>query len=103
VRGTNSSQALVITNIRTATLNLIQRPRVDSRLISDNHFQVVSDVDVNNFAHGIGLRIFDTNQPEISVALANADDYLLLRAITPFAGLNVAALRQTLRVRRTER
>jgi len=69
-------------------LHLVQRPRIDSRFVGNNHFHVASDVCFDNFADGRRLGIFRMNQPEIAVALPNADDNLLFGAVAPLAGLS---------------
>jgi len=68
-------------------LHLVQRPRVNSRFVRNNHFHVASDVCLDNLAHSRGLCILGMNQPEIAVALPDADDNLLFGAVAPLARL----------------
>jgi len=48
---------------------------------------VATDVRLDNFADSRGLGIVGMNQPEIAVALPDADDNLLFGTIAPLPGL----------------
>ena len=68
-------------------LHLIQRPWIDGRFVSHNHFDVASDVCLDDFADSRRLSILSMNQPEIAVALPDSDNNLFVGALAPFAGL----------------
>ncbi len=75
----------VIDGLVKIFLHLVKRPWVDGRFISHNHFDVRADVGVDNLANGGGLRILGVNHAQITVALPNADDNLLVTLWTPAA------------------
>src|SRR5882672_406921 len=75
----------VIDGLMDFLLHVIERPRIDSGLVSHNHFDVCSDVGVDNFAHCGRPRIGSANQAEIAIALPDADNNLLGILRTPAA------------------
>src|SRR5258706_5517141 len=72
-------------------LHLIERIGVDGRFIRHNHFYVAPDVGVDNLAHRGRPRIAGANQPEIAIALTDADNHLrgILRTPTTLFASNV--------------
>src|SRR5713226_156149 len=68
-------------------LNLIQCPWVDLGFIRHNHFHGSADVRLDDFADGLGLRIFGVNQSKVTVALTNTDNNLFVAPSTPTAFL----------------
>jgi len=61
--------------------------RIDGRFVRDNDFRVPTNVIVNDFADGIGFRIFGMDEPQIAIALANANHNLLIGARAVLAWL----------------
>src|SRR5258708_4773795 len=66
----------VIDSLVDLFLHVIECPRIDGRFIGHNHFDVASNVGVDNFAHRSRPRIGSANQAEIAVALPDADNHL---------------------------
>ena len=66
-------------------LHVIERPRIDGRLVSHNHFDVRSDVGIDNLPHRGRPCIRSANQSEIAIALPDANNYLLGILRTPAA------------------
>ncbi len=66
-------------------LNLGERPRIDGRFIRHNDFDKTAHVRLDDLAHGLRFRIFGPDKPQVSVALADADNDLLARPWTPAA------------------
>ena len=64
---------------------LVQGPRIDSRFVSHNHFDLTANVGVDDLFHRGGLRILGADQSRIAVALANADNDRRLTSRTPTA------------------
>lgn len=89
--GMNVSMGIVLRVVNRAVevlLHFVERPRINSRLVGDNHFDMAPDVRLDNLADSRGLRILGMNQPEIAVALPDADDNLLFGTVAPLAGLS---------------
>ena len=68
-------------------LHLVQRPRIDSRFVSNNHFHMAAEIRIDNLSDGRGCCVFGVNHAEIAVALPDADDNLLIGTVTPLARL----------------
>src|SRR5439155_9860281 len=73
----------MVDSLMKILLHLVERPRIDSRFIGHNHFDVAADVGIDNLAHSLGLGILGSNEPQIAVALPDADDHGLVRFWTP--------------------
>src|ERR1700726_3492067 len=69
-------------------VHLFERPRIDGRFVSHNHFDVAAHVGIDNLAHRIGLCIFGMNQAQIAIALPNPDDHFLFTFWPPSALLS---------------
>src|SRR5260370_1573932 len=68
-------------------LHFVERVRIDGRFIGENHFHVATNVRVDDIPHSLGLGTPCPDQPQIPVALANANDYSLVALWTPPASL----------------
>ena len=68
-------------------LHFVERVRVDLGFIGHNDFDVAADIRVDDIPHSLGLRVLGTDQPQVSVALSDADYYSLVRLWTPSPGL----------------
>src|SRR6267142_1245189 len=66
----------------------IERVRIDSRFIRHNYFDVTSKVHVHNIADSDSLCILSADQPQVSIALPDADNDLLAALRTPSPGLS---------------
>src|SRR5258707_1816878 len=77
----------VIDGLVQALLHFVECPRIDSGFIGHNHFHVRADISIDNFANRCGPCILSADQPQISVALTNPDNYLLDALWPPAASL----------------
>ena len=50
-------------------LHIVERPRIDSGFICQDHFDVTADVRVNDLANGRPFRVVGIDHSEITVAL----------------------------------
>src|SRR5438067_12076254 len=66
-------------------LHFVECPRINSGFIGHNDFHMTADVRVDNLAHGLRLSILRANEPQIAIALPNADNYGLVAFRTPSA------------------
>lgn len=66
-------------------LHLVQRPRVDSRFVGQNNFDVAANVRIDDIPHGLRLRILSPDQTQISIALPDADNDGLVSSWPPLA------------------
>src|SRR6266851_6758957 len=72
----------VIDSLVKVLLHLVERPWVDSGFVRHDDLYMAPNVRIDNLAHRLRLCILSTDQPQISVALANAN-YNLLDALWP--------------------
>src|SRR6266704_2867400 len=59
-------------------LESIERPRVNRGFVRHNHFNVPTDVRLDNLTHRIRAGVLSMNQPQIAVTLPDADYHFLL-------------------------
>src|ERR1700694_103413 len=83
--------ARVVNGLMEVLLHLVERVRIDSRFIGQNHFDMAANVGVDDFLNSLGLRIPGANQPQVSIALPDADNnrYVAFCAPTAFLARNV--------------
>ena len=55
------------------------------RFIRNNDFDMATKIGLDNLPYGIGFGVPRMDQPQITVALSNADDYLFVTPWTPAA------------------
>src|SRR5271154_3171335 len=74
-----------------ALLHLVEGIGVDSRFIGQNDFHVAANVRIDNLLDGLRLGILSPDQPQVSIALANADNdrYVALWPPTAFLASHV--------------
>src|ERR1700730_1261317 len=77
--------ARVINRAMLIRLHLIECPRIDCGFVSYDHFNMAPEIRVDNVAHRGRGRILGPNQPQIAVALSDADYDLLDALWTPAA------------------
>src|SRR6266567_3174164 len=75
----------MIDSLVKVLLHLVECPRIDGRFIRHNDFYMTADIRVDNLAYSGRLCILSTNQPQIAIALPDADDYGLVTPRTPAA------------------
>jgi hypothetical protein len=75
----------VVNRFVLALLHVVERPRIDSGFVGQNHFHMAANIGVDNLLHGLGLRILSSNQTQIAVALSDANNYLRFVLPTPAA------------------
>ena len=68
-------------------LHFVECPRVDRGFVCHDHFDMASEICIDDLADGFGGGIFGPNQPQIAVALPDADYDLLDARWTPSAPL----------------
>jgi hypothetical protein len=61
----------VIDSLVLSAIHVIECPRVDRRLVGQNHFDMANNVGLNDCLHCGRLRVLSANQSEVAVMLAN--------------------------------
>lgn len=88
--GVNVSMSVASAVVNRAVLfllNLSERPRVDSRFIGKNHFDITPDIRFDDCGNRFRLSVLRVNQPEVAVALTESDNHFLDTSRTPAASL----------------
>jgi len=73
----------VIDSLMQVLLHLIERVRIDGGFISQNHFHMAANVCVDDVPHSLGFGILSANQPEIAIALTDANYHRYFALWTP--------------------
>src|SRR5882724_10611385 len=74
----------VINRLVAVTLgHILECPRIDSRFIGQNDFYIFANMVSKNLTDGSSLSVLSADQPQISIALTDADYDLFVRAWPP--------------------
>lgn len=65
----------------------LERPRIDRRFVSHNHFHILTEVLPDNLAHSLGVCIARMDESQFPVALADSENDFLFFAGHPAASL----------------